>query len=241
MAIPEQHGLGRREPPDWKHVEKYPVRRLVAFAETVSVVNKSLDLGPATWRTFYDQGQEGACCGFSASWMMSIRNRRRYAARWLYLEAQNVDEWGDTPPEEGTSIRATCDVLRDKGHRRVRASKEYDVALSDGIEANRWATTVDEVRTAIANDNPVVFGINWYSKFSEPQWDASSRRWWIGKGDLGSIRGGHGICCFAARDRYQAVGLVNTWGLSYPLVWVPYNTIQRLIDENGEAALITDR
>lgn len=239
--VTEQGGLGRRIPTDWEHVEKYPVRRLAAFAETVETVNKSLDLGPKSWRIFYDQGVEGSCCGFAGSWMMSIRNRRRYDARWLYREAQNIDDWDDTPPEEGTSVRAVCDVLRDKGHRRVRATKVYETVLAEGIEANRWATTVDEVRTAIANENPVTFGINWYANFDRPQWDAKTRRWWIGKGDLGRLRGGHGICGFAARDKYDALGLVNNWGLDYPVVWMPYETIQRIMNEDGEACLITDR
>jgi hypothetical protein len=42
-------------------------------------------------------------------------------------------------------------------------------------------------------------------------------------------------------DRRQAVRLVNTWGLSYPYVWIPYRVVDRLIDEDGEAALVTDR
>jgi hypothetical protein len=57
---------------------------------------------PISWWEFYDQGTEGACVGFSCSRMMSLLNRARYAGRWLYREAQIVDEWAETPPEEGT-------------------------------------------------------------------------------------------------------------------------------------------
>jgi hypothetical protein len=35
------------------------------------------------WRTFYNQGKESACVGFSWSRCMSILNHDRYAARWL--------------------------------------------------------------------------------------------------------------------------------------------------------------
>jgi hypothetical protein len=47
---------------------------------------------------------------------------------------------------------------------------------------------------------PVVLGINWYSRFDSPVQD-SARRWWAARaGDnLGSIRGGHAICCKPAQ------------------------------------------
>jgi hypothetical protein len=49
--------------------------------------------------------------------MMSLLNRKRYDAGWLYHEAQRIDEW---PGEDydGTSVRAGMDVLRTEGHRR---------------------------------------------------------------------------------------------------------------------------
>jgi hypothetical protein len=39
---------------------------------------------------------------------------------------------------------------------------------------------------------PVVLGINWYTNFDHPQKDGTL--WVIGRGDLGSIRGGHCVC-----------------------------------------------
>jgi hypothetical protein len=95
---------------------------------------------PPEWWSFYDQGQEGACVGFGSARMMSLLNRRRYDARWLYHEAQKMDEW---PGEDydGTSVRAAMDVLRTEGlktpHGNVRASA--------GIQANRWADSVHDV------------------------------------------------------------------------------------------------
>jgi hypothetical protein len=73
------------------------------------------------WWKFYNQGAEGACVGFGCSRMMSLLNRKRYDARWLWDQAKIVDEWPDTNPgdDNGTSVRAGCDVLRNRGHRRV--------------------------------------------------------------------------------------------------------------------------
>lgn len=103
----------------------------------------------ADWWDFYDQGREGACVGFACSRMMTLLNRRRYDARWLYLEAQLIDEWSDTPPGEGTSVSAGCDILRSRGHRVVKGSVAAEPRPKHGIAANRWATSWDEVRAAL--------------------------------------------------------------------------------------------
>lgn len=225
------HALGRRPPTDWRHVEKYPLR--IAAAE---VAERILKL-PA-YRSFYVQ-PDGSCVGFSSSWMMSILNRRRYAAHWLYEQAQLIDEWGDTPPEEGTSVRAGMDILRTRGHRVVKRGAIGPESVSEGISTNRWAASVDDVRSCIADGTPVTLGVNWYSNFDHPVRKRDG--YWIGEGALGSIRGGHAICAFGVSDRRQAVRLVNSWGTGYPLVWVGYATLGRLINEDGEVTVVTDR
>ena len=230
--------LGRRPPGDFVHEERYRLR----IPRAVQSVERFLPL-PYTFRRGYNQGQEGACVGFAASWMMSILNGRFYDARWLYRMAQEIDEWGDTPPAEGTSVRAGMDVLRDVGHRRyIKGMLNHAPNLVHGIAENRWAKTVDEIRTCIAEGMPVVLGIDWMSNFDTPVNKRSG--WWIGEGDLGRVRGGHAICCYAASDRRQAVRLVNSWGMAYPLVWMGYDTLQKLLDGiswPGEATVITDR
>lgn len=45
----------------------------------------------------------------------------------------------------------------------------------------------------ITTPQPVVLGINWYSNFDNPVKDRSGY-YWIGNGNLGSIRGGHCVC-----------------------------------------------
>jgi hypothetical protein len=97
-----------------------------------------------SWWRRYDQGSEGACVGYGCSRMMSLLNRRYYDAPWLYHEAQLVDEWTDTPPAEGTSVRAALDILRTRGHRYYYAGKPKPENPADGISANRWARTAGE-------------------------------------------------------------------------------------------------
>lgn len=240
--MPQGRGLGRRTPDNFDHVAKYPMR--ATMPDTVAVVERTLDL-PKQYVPHYDQGIQGSCVGFSLSWMMSILNRQKYDARELYLRAQLVDEWDDTPPGEGSSVNAGCKVLHGEGHWRVQHSRWWARAkallgLEHGIAAYRWATSVDDVRAAIAAGIPVTFGVNWYANFYSPVYH--NKEWWIGRGaNLGAIRGGHAICGYAASDRREGIRLVNTWGHDYPRTWVPYATIDRLLKEGGECCLIVDR
>ncbi len=242
--------LDRRIPSDWKHVELHPAWKLIE--QTVATVERRLPI-PSGIRAWYNQGNEGACVGFGTSQSLTIQmsmlsgHLMKYDAEWLYLQAQLVDEWPETPPEEGSSVRAAMDVLRKIGAMLVRYGHKLP---GEGIASNQWATTVDEMRTAIANGQPVTLGINWYDNFDNPV--HKGREYWIGEGDLGRVRGGHCLCECGASDDREAFLWSNSWGAlklakgkwpdnwagGYPLVWVPYRTVERLLNEYGEAAIM---
>lgn len=100
------------------------------------------------WWRFYDQGNEGACVGFASSRMMTLLNRARYDAPWLYHEAQRIDEW-DGEDYEGTSVRAGMDVLRKKGHCRYSSTRVMDIRAQDGIQENRWARSIADIAACL--------------------------------------------------------------------------------------------
>jgi hypothetical protein len=241
--------LGRRQPPDLEHVERYPLSAL-SLESPPSGTEKSLGL-PWWWKD-HDQGQEGSCVGFGSSAMMSITNHYqrqkktgqdltyRYKCHWLYEEAQLVDEWDDTPPAEGTSVRAACQILQQRGHRRVQNGVAGEENLAHGISAYRWATNAEEIRAAIYAGLAVSIGINWYSSFDKPK-TVDGERWLPTGGDIGYVRGGHCVCLFRMSDRREAFQLMNSWGDYYPPTWMPYTLLNRLINEVGEAVVITDR
>ena len=246
--------LGRRQPPDLEHVARYPLSALItdpAHELVMPPMGTEKSLGLPWWWKQHDQGAEGACVGFGCSAMMSVTNHYqrlqstgrdityRYASRWLYLEAQGIDEWPETPPEEGTSVRAGAEILRARGHRRVQGGVAGPENPAHGIAAYRWATVVDEVRAAIYSGLAVAIGVNWYSNFDTPV--LYDKELWIGRGGLGGIRGGHCVCILRMSDRREAFRLMNSWGAFYPPVWLPYTVLQRLIDEWGEVVAITDR
>lgn len=229
--------LGRLVPKDRSHIQKYNLRAASLPSRPVPVVlginwyqafdrptfdsktrrywiGKDGNLGrvrgghavclkppylvdPLTWWDFYDQGSEGACVGFASSRAMSLLNRKRYDARWLYKQAQLIDDWDETPPEEGTSVRAAMDILRKVGHIPSNLRNPQPIS-TEGIAENRWATTTEEVVECLGNKTYL--------------------------------------------DRYEGVPMLNSWGRDYPhIVWISYAVLQRVLDEDGEATMITDR
>lgn len=117
------------------------------------------------WWVYYNQGQEGRCVEFAKLRMMTLLNRKRYdiTSRWGYYESQKRDYWpggsypGATPQYEGTSVDAGMQVLHQFG--AVKAlprgrAMTYEVAAQrvepvEGIQAYRWATRWDEVRSIL--------------------------------------------------------------------------------------------
>ena len=198
-------------------------------------IEKEFPLPPLV--AHYNQGNIGACTGYSASWLMSIfNNPEAYDAYWLYKRGQQTDgDPGTTGDQDGGYVWAVMDVLRKEGHKEPGKAVEKD----NGIESYSWCRSADEVRGAFSLGRPVVFGINWYAKFNSPQ--TYNGEYWIGRQtNWGSILGGHAICAYAISDQRQAVRLVNTWGPTYPPVWISYNSINRLLSEHGECAVAID-
>jgi hypothetical protein len=237
MGRERRRGLGRRVPGDWKHVEKYPYAAL-GYAAPVAV-ERTLPL--LRYTRVYDQGRTHGCVGYPSSWMKSLLNRRLYAPKWLWDEAKLVDTYDETNPgdSEETTVRAAMDVLRAQGHRRVFGGRELQPRRSEGISENRWAVSVDEIRTSIARGVPVVLGCDWHASFDHPE--RIGREWWIGRGRLGPTKGGHAVCIYRASDALGAVGIVNSWGPEYPRVLMSYELLEKLLAHNGEATLVTDR
>lgn len=227
--------LGRYEPTDWEHFEKYSLT--TAMAEAISkptpvvvginwyenfdtpvkdkngmywigkgnlgnirgghcVVMPADDSDTAAWYKYYNQGKQGACVGFGSSRMMSLLNRKKYDAKWLWNEAKKIDEWADTNPgdDNGTSVRAAMDVLRLQGHVR---SNRTTPDLKEGIEQNRWAISIEDLFSVLKNP---------------------------------------------AYSRIGAIPFINSWGASYPKkVWMPCETWHRLMNESGEFTMVTDK
>lgn len=105
-----------------------------------------------SWYRYYRQTRN-SCVGFALSRGMSLLNRKKYNADWLYDEALKVDEWPGEA-DEGTSGRAGFDVLRTQGHRRQWWKfPPMPARIEDGISANRWLTNVDDALAVLGTAN----------------------------------------------------------------------------------------
>lgn len=188
--------------------------------------------------SWYDQGNIGACTGYSASWATSIYNNPgKYNAYWLYKEGQRIDGDPNTKgDQDGGYIWAVMDVLRKSGH---CSNKTTTPAPGEGILSYYWAKTIDDVRAAIDADRVPVFGMPWFNEFMSPR--TVNGEYWIGtRANWGQILGGHAICGVAASDKRQAFKLLNSWGPSYPPVWISYTSITKLFGMRSECAVGVD-
>jgi hypothetical protein len=235
--------FGRKIPKDRSYEDKYSLKSLsykIPFK-----VNKSLRL-PKNLIPFYDQGEYGACVGFSASWQTSIYNSnllviRKYDGMWMWNQAKANDNDPSTNPNDdnGSYCWAAQWVLQKFGHERYGNKRP---TLGDGIKSYYWGKDSNDGRLAISQNKPFVLGINWYHSFMTPVFDSKTKRWWIGTStNLGAIDGGHAICAWEAYDNYEAFGLVNSWGKEFPLVLIPYKVVDRLMKEDGEMVMGTDK
>lgn len=222
-------------------------------------------LGLPSWLDSHDQGREGSCVGHAVALERAIVNSaelhregshgyRRYDPITLWRAAKAIDEYPQTKPgdELGTSVRAAYEIARTMGLARVRSMHVVngvpiptglqDASAEEGVEEYRWARTVDAIRAAIVAETPVAIGVDWYTGFDSPIVKGNRERWLPLMAGAGRIRGGHSVALVGASDRRQAFRLVNSWGASYPPVWMPYATIEALLARRGgEAALVTDR
>lgn len=239
-----EYGLGRMPPSDLRHLEKFPLR-LEDVNPQAKELRPAYKMYPISIR--YNQGVEGACVGMgTAGWASAYTYRNqlapnhKYLAFNIYHEAQRIDEW---PGEDydGTSVRAGLEVGRTEGFPLDGNQQRL------WVEEYRWATQVSDILDHLAFVGPVVLGMDWYSNFDRPQkhafGDSQRQNFFIGEGDLGHVRGGHCIICmgyYRNRSGDEWVRLQNSWGWSYPLVWMPVSTVQTLWDRNAlEAGCIT--
>lgn len=227
-------GTGRLTPTDWSHVEKYPLLaehidalpgpqevelgiywysdfdhpvkkdglwwiglnpdKLGFVRGGHAICCKPDSVGDTTgWWLFYNQLLTSMCVGFAGSRCMSLVNRARFDAEWLYYAAQ--DRAGQPrDPDAGTYVDAAMQVLAKVGH---KTPKQASPSLANGISGYRWATNADAVKAVLRSP---------------------------------------------AQEARGAVSLLNSWGAGYPhVVHMPYETLEVVLAQEGEAAVITDR
>jgi hypothetical protein len=135
----------------------------------------------------------------------------------LYDEAQREDEW---PGEgyDGTSVRAGAKVLQRLGY----------------VLSYHWAWDLQTALDGLFEAGPVVMGTNWYRSMFEPDEEGYIREL------TGGIVGGHAWLINGGSRSRGIVRCKNSWGRDWGrggTFWLPFELLERLIAEDGEAAL----
>lgn len=205
---------------------------LSRFALPQLVPRRSKDWAGPYFRL--DQGSDGACVGFGwTTEAMSTPIRFRPSPYSLneanrfafdrYHEAQQLDEYASTPPEQGSSVNGGAKAMRAKGY----------------ITGWRWHRSVDDIIDALITDGPQVMGSSWLAGMFDPDEHGIIHA-------TGQSAGGHCYCLTGYRTRYygvECVRLRNSWG-GWGLngdAFLPVDDLRALWSDGAECAMPVGR
>src|SRR4051794_17453070 len=174
--MPEQYPLGRREAVD-ENDKKFPMALVIPEKVTVTSkywyaynvhLNQTGDTCVANaWTHFltdsprthklYDlnNGKPILPSGMTIYQMHNFTSAQSGEVGfrgWLYDMAQQADEFDDTPPQGGTSVRAGAKALQVLG----------------AVSTYHWANSVGDIANAVLTTGPVVMGTVWLNSMFNP-------------------------------------------------------------------------
>jgi len=200
-----------------KRSRKYSVKALLT------------DLEPRTkiWECgiWLDQGQEGACTGFSvcheaAAAPVEVQDIINETAFDVYKRAKQIDKW---PGEdyEGSSVLAAIKVGKERGW----------------YEEYRWAFSIEDLVLSVSNLGPAVLGISWHEGMRTPDNTGYIH-------PTGKKLGGHAILCLGYDLGKDSFLLHNSWGKNWGTsgrCWIKKDDLAKLLKKKGEACIPTKR
>ena len=203
--------------------------RLHRFAAVVQPRDLSTLPKRKAWRRGprrLDQGNLGACVAFAGgNWKQSyplytaVNNQLCFDDYWRCKDIDGI------PNIEGTYARALMKVYEAQGR----------------IERYLWAYTIEEALTWLQTKGPLLIGVNWYRKMSEPRQVGNL---YIAE-PQGVIDGGHEVEIDAG-DLYKGlVRFQQSWGGWYGnngQAWMTIETLERLLfNENGDCVTAIEK
>ncbi len=213
------HGLGRRHAPD---------PRDSAFPMAAVLPQRSVRPYRYWWTggAWLDQGAYSTCVGHAwAHWTEDgpITHPGTIDPVAIYREAAVLDVWPENDAGDlhfGTSVRAGAQALQARGR----------------ISEYRWASSVDDVITAVLEVGPVVVGTWWTEGMMEPDAEGIIRY-------RGSPLGGHAYLINGANTDRGVVRIKNSWGKGWGVngtAFLRIEDLDALIRDDGEACLATE-
>jgi hypothetical protein len=215
-------GLGRRPAVDPRD-RRFSMRRAEPMIHAVKRYDRVFYRTPAP----LNQGNTSQCVEFA--WQLFLGAFPVYGAllprTTIYDLAQQLDEFSDTPPGDGTSVRAGAKALQSLGH----------------ITHYVWTESVRDIQTWMqAGAGIVVVGTVWYNSMFTPGGDGKLR-----VDAATGEAGGHAwpLVGFDPQHRFAdntiapAYRMQNSWGAGWGQqgrAWITESDLQFLIDNGGE-------
>jgi hypothetical protein len=235
---PRPGGLGRRVPTDWQHVEKYPLRAVSPIAAH----------GPAVWGiNWYSNFDEPTLLqtGYGPEYWIGLDhnklgyNEGGHAIAQPYVGANDLERWyywynqGQAPHCVGYSLSRAMSWLNrrfydaDWLYYEAQKVDEWDGEDYEGTSVRGGCRILNTVgHRRIYNGETLNANI---------QHGIAAYRWITDVNEVLQVVGG-------IQQERGAITWRNSWGRGYPQkVWLPAETAQRLLDEDGELAVFTDR
>lgn len=199
----------------------------------------------------FDQGNTSSCTGNASSKALQLRRTlegkpamaSNPSRDFLYYNGRARE--GTTDQDCGATIRDValgaieqgfCDEtlwqFTDSNLLVKPDAAAYAAAVKEENSQFMWlnqqgAALVAALKTAIANKDPIFFGITVYESFESAQTMATGRvpmpQSWE------QILGGHALCMIGWNDHIQCFEIANSWGASvgdHGYFWLPYDFIK---------------
>lgn len=211
--------FGRLEAPDERD-KNYPMRAAIADIMAAAPARITRYWNDSGW--WGNQGSMPWCVAYAVlHWAEDGPITHKLVppplipASDVYHRAQLIDEW---PGEnyDGTSVRAGMKVLQEHGL----------------VQSYHWAANVQDIVDAILEVGPVVMGTRWYRGMSYPVRDFMF--------PTGDLLGGHAYVLNGVNVAQGKFRMKNSWGRNWGKngrAWIDFGSVQRLLDQNGEACL----
>lgn len=221
-------------------IPKFKVQLPVALPPQVDL---SPSLGPVK-----DQGPLGACTAFAASgyfeylWRRFKNQTPVFSPLFLYYKEREFD--GDLGQGDTGSFGSTAFwVLHNTGV-CLESTDPYDPgqfenaptpaqlteAASYKVGAMHTVSTVDDIRSAIASQYPVLIGVSIYESFEDGDWGSS----FVMPAPTGNMLGGHEIYIHGYDDVAKRFNIRNSWGPSWGNTgnfWADYTMLESILTE----------
>lgn len=242
-------GLGRRVPTDFEHMEKYPLMALPKVPKNVPVaigVNWYTDFDTPHAKIRHKESANAAqWIGLDSKSLGSIRGG--HCVCLLPAGLKDVLSWYHfyNQGQEGACVGFGCSRMMS-----LLNLEEYDAWW-----LWNYAKTVDEWKDTNPGDSNGtsvraacdVLRTKGHIRYNGPKMEYEAHK-------DGVVRKSEGIAANRWATKvdeilhalgtpgWDHVRILNSWGTDYPhIVNMPAETLQRLLDEDGEASIVTDR